>query len=65
MASLPRPLWLSVDEVVAGSLRDLEKDRVVSVPGLQYKAIVAVAELIPRSLAARLNRGLFNARGRT
>ncbi|GAB0102502.1 SDR family NAD(P)-dependent oxidoreductase [Nocardia sp. JMUB6875] len=65
MAALPRPLWLSVDEVVAGSLRDLEKDRVVSVPGLQYKAIVAVAELIPRSLAARLNRGLFNARGRT
>lgn len=65
MASLPRPLWLSVDEVVAGSLRDLERDRVISVPGMQYKAIVAVAGLIPRSLAARLNRGLFNARGRT
>ncbi|MFE2956181.1 SDR family NAD(P)-dependent oxidoreductase [Nocardia tengchongensis] len=65
MASLPRPLWLSVDEVVAGSLHDLEKDRVISVPGLQYKAIVSIAGLIPRTLVTRLNRGLFNARGRT
>ncbi|NNH75484.1 SDR family NAD(P)-dependent oxidoreductase [Nocardia uniformis] len=65
MGSLPRPLWLTVDEVVAGSLQDLEKDRVISVPGMQYKAVTAVAGLIPRSLAARLNRGLFNARGRT
>ncbi|MVU80163.1 SDR family NAD(P)-dependent oxidoreductase [Nocardia sp. ET3-3] len=65
MTSLPRPLWLTVDEVVAGSLHDLEKDRVISVPGMQYKAIVAIAGLIPRSLATRLNRGLFNARGRT
>lgn len=65
MGSLPRPLWLSVDEVVAGSLSDLEKGRVISVPGVQYKAVTAVAGLIPRSLAARLNRGLFNARGRT
>ncbi|MGW4120982.1 SDR family NAD(P)-dependent oxidoreductase [Nocardia sp. NPDC004711] len=65
MASLPRPLWLSVDEVVAGSLHDLERDRVISVPGMQYKAIVAIAGFIPRSLVTRLNRGLFNARGRT
>ncbi|MFE7796861.1 SDR family NAD(P)-dependent oxidoreductase [Nocardia sp. NPDC057440] len=65
MSSLPKPLWLSVDQVVAGSLRDLEKDRVLSVPGVQYKALTTVAGLIPRTLAARMNRGLFNARGRT
>ncbi|MFI6871364.1 SDR family NAD(P)-dependent oxidoreductase [Nocardia sp. NPDC050406] len=65
LGSLPRPVWLSVDEVVAGSLSDLEKGRVISVPGVQYKAVTAVAGLIPRSLAARINRGLFNARGRT
>ncbi|MBF6138013.1 SDR family NAD(P)-dependent oxidoreductase [Nocardia otitidiscaviarum] len=65
LGRLPRPLWLSVDEVVAGSLSDLEKNRVISVPGMQYKAVTAVAGLMPRSLAARLNRGLFNARGRT
>lgn len=65
MSSLPKPLWLSVEQVVAGSLSDLEKDRVISVPGVQYKAITTVAGMIPRPLAARMNRGLFNARGRT
>jgi short-subunit dehydrogenase len=65
MGSLPKPLWLGVDQVVAASLRDLESDRVVSVPGVQYKALIAAAGLLPRSLAARFNRGMFNARGRT
>lgn len=64
-ASLPRPLWSNVDEVVAGSLRDLERNRVISVPGMQYKVIAAIAGLIPRPVVTRLSRGLFNARGRT
>ncbi|MGW5729275.1 SDR family NAD(P)-dependent oxidoreductase [Nocardia beijingensis] len=65
MPSLPKALWLSVEQVVAGSLRDLEKDRVLSVPGMQYKALTTVAGMIPRTLGARLDRGLFDARGRT
>ncbi|WP_040870749.1 SDR family NAD(P)-dependent oxidoreductase [Nocardia exalbida] len=65
MSSLPEALWLSVEQVVAGSLRDLEKGRVLSVPGMQYKALTTLAGAIPRTLGARLNRGLFNARGRT
>ncbi|WP_067722349.1 SDR family NAD(P)-dependent oxidoreductase [Nocardia yamanashiensis] len=64
-AGMPRPLWLGVDEVVNGSLHDLEKNRVISVPGLQYKTIAAVTGLLPRSVLTRLNQGLFNARGRT
>ncbi|MEU7766820.1 SDR family oxidoreductase [Nocardia sp. NPDC049190] len=65
MSSLPKALWLSADQVVAGSLTDLEKGRVLSVPGMQYKALTTVAGMIPRTLAARLNRGLFAARERT
>ncbi|MEV0028729.1 SDR family NAD(P)-dependent oxidoreductase [Nocardia sp. NPDC050793] len=65
MSSLPKPLWLSVEQVVAGSLSDLDKDRVISVPGAQYKAITAAVGLIPRTLQVRMNRGLFNSRGRT
>ncbi|KZM69788.1 SDR family NAD(P)-dependent oxidoreductase [Nocardia terpenica] len=64
-SSLPKPMWLTVDQVVAGSLRDLEKDRVISVPGVQYKVLTSVAGVFPRSTLARLNRRLFNARGRT
>lgn len=65
MSSLPKPMWLSVDQVVAGCLSDLEKNRVISVPGVQYKVLTAVVGFMPRTLRARLNRGLVNARGRT
>lgn len=65
MSSLPEPLWLSVDQVVSGSLRDLDADRVISVPGVQYKVLTTAAGLIPRALQVRMNRGLFNSRGRT
>ncbi|MFC9896968.1 SDR family NAD(P)-dependent oxidoreductase [Nocardia sp. NPDC127579] len=65
MSSTPRRMWLTVDQVVADSLGDLEKDRVVSVPGVQYKVLTTAAGMIPRALQVRMNRGLFNSRGRT
>jgi short-subunit dehydrogenase len=65
MSSLPKPMWLDVEQVVAGSLRDLESNQVVSVPGAQYKVLTTVAGMIPRSLLVRASRTLFNARGRT
>ncbi|MBH0778101.1 SDR family NAD(P)-dependent oxidoreductase [Nocardia bovistercoris] len=65
MSALPERLWLSVEQVVADSLSDLEKGRVISVPGVQYKVLTTVAGMIPRPLQVRVNRGLFNSRGRT
>ncbi|MQY24031.1 SDR family NAD(P)-dependent oxidoreductase [Nocardia macrotermitis] len=65
MSSLPKAMWLDVEQVVAGSLRDLESNQVVSVPGAQYKVLTTVAGMIPRTLLVRVNRTLFNARGRT
>lgn len=48
------PLWLDAARVVDDCLADLAKGRVVSVPSLQYKAIVAVVDLLPRPLIRRL-----------
>ncbi len=64
-SSIPKRMWLDVEQVVAGSLRDLDADRVVSVPGAQYKVLTTVAGMIPRSLQVRMNRAMFNARNRT
>jgi len=50
MAKLPPFLWLEVDDVVAGSLADVAAGKVISVPGLQYKAIVAAGRMLPRGL---------------
>lgn len=61
MASIPGPMWLTVDDVVADSLADITRGRVVSIPGLQYKLLTAAGRLVPggvvRALTNRLGRG--------
>lgn len=48
------PLWLDAGRVVQECLSDLAKGKVVSVPSRQYKAIVAVVDLLPRPLLRRI-----------
>ncbi|AQT78436.1 short-chain dehydrogenase [Mycolicibacterium litorale] len=65
MTSIPKILWLDVDDVVAESLADVAKGKVISIPGLQYKALTTVGRLIPRSLVRAINKGRGRSRGRT
>lgn len=61
MASIPAPMWLTVDDVVADSLADIAKGKVVSIPGVQYKLLTSAGRLVPggvvRALTNRLGRG--------
>lgn len=50
---VPRWLWLEARDVVAESLRDLDRGKALSVPSTRYKAIVALLRLVPDGLAAR------------
>jgi short-subunit dehydrogenase len=54
MSRLPGALWLEPDRVVADALRDHRAGKVVSVPGLQYKVIVAASRLVPRAATRRV-----------
>lgn len=65
MDSIPGPMWLTVDDVVADSLADIAKGKVVSVPGVQYKALTAVGRLVPRGLVRTFTNRMGRARGRT
>ena len=65
MASLPGPMWLTVDDVVAESLADVAKGKVVSIPGFQYKALTSVGRIIPRGLVRAFTNTIGRGRGRT
>ncbi len=53
---VPRSLWLSVDQVVADCLRDLDRGRIVSIPDWKYRVITGVGRVLPSSVAARIAR---------
>lgn len=50
MDNLPGFMWLEAPALVSTCLDDVGKGRVVSVPGPQYKAIVGLLRVVPRSL---------------
>jgi short-subunit dehydrogenase len=50
------PMWLNADRVVDECLADLAKGKVVSVPSGQYKALSALADVLPRPLVRGLVR---------
>jgi uncharacterized protein len=65
MGKLPSFLWLEVDDVVARSLADVAAGKVISVPGLQYKAIVAAGRMMPRGLMRAATKRVGGVRDRS
>ena len=53
MKSIPSLMWLSVDDVISESLADIANGKVVSVPGIQYKALTTVGRLVPAVWSVR------------
>jgi short-subunit dehydrogenase len=60
MSKTPNWLWLNAQQVVDDALRDLRRGAAVSVPGAQYKTIVALARHAP---VQTLNRVARRVRG--
>ena len=63
MAGTPSAFWLDADDVVRDCLTDLRRGRAVSVPGLQYRALVGLVDVLPRGLVRRITAR--TARGST
>ncbi len=57
-SGIPARMWLDADAVVAAALQDLRSGKSLSVPGRQYKAIVAATRVIPPSVQRTVVRAL-------
>jgi len=53
---VPAIMWLNARDVVRIGLRDAALGKSVSVPSLRYKAIVALARVLPSSLTSGVAR---------
>ena len=49
-AGIPRSLWMHADDIVNASLRGLERNRLIVIPGWRYRFFVALQRWLPRSL---------------
>jgi short-subunit dehydrogenase len=58
----PSWLWLDAERVVADSLADARRGRIISVPSTRYKAVYAAAQLVPHPLVRFLSDGLGRSR---
>jgi short-subunit dehydrogenase len=65
MAGTPSILWLEVDDVVRDCLAGVARDRVVIVPGLQYKVLTTGGRMVPRNLVRAMTKLVGRGRGRT
>ena len=63
VSAIPTALWLDPDLVVARALRDLARDRVLSVPGVPYQVLTVAARLLPRRAVRALGAEAYRRRG--
>jgi uncharacterized protein len=59
-SSIPGPLWLEADAVVAETLADVAKGKVISIPSRRYKVLIFLARHAPRR-AVRAVSGRINS----
>jgi len=61
---IPRSLWMSAEDVVESSLRGLEKNKVIVIPGWRYRWFVHFQQRLPRSIRHAIALKYGNIRNR-
>lgn len=54
MNGLPPFMWLKPDKLVAKAWKDAQENKPISIPGWQYKLLVAIVLITPRSVIRRV-----------
>jgi short-subunit dehydrogenase len=58
MSALPEFMWLNSDVLVTKAWKDALAGKPISIPGWQYKLLVGIISLVPRSLVRRIGMNL-------
>ena len=53
-ARVPKRAWMSAEDVAAAGLRAAAAGKAVEVPGLAYKAVASISNVLPRSVVRRI-----------
>lgn len=61
-SSIPGPMWLDADAMVAEALKDLVRGRVVSIPSVRYSSLMFLARHAPRAAIRSASRALSGRR---
>jgi short-subunit dehydrogenase len=62
ISSIPDPLWLDADRLVAACLKDAEAGKVISIPSRRYKVLITVCEHLPHRALRAVSRKLTSSR---
>lgn len=60
--SIPAPLWLDADRLVAQCLTDVARGVVISIPSRRYQVLIGLARHAPRRLIRAVSRRLSSGR---
>jgi len=58
VSGVPEWMWLDADDVARTALTDLARGRSISIPGRQYRAIVAATRIVPAGVQRGIVKGL-------
>jgi uncharacterized protein len=62
VGSIPGPMWLDADAVVAEGLADNARGKVISIPSKRYRALMFLARHAPRAVVRAASRRLNSSR---
>jgi short-subunit dehydrogenase len=61
-SSIPNALWLGAEPLVAACLRDVDDNKVVSMPTVRYRVLFWLVRHAPRSLVRRVSGAISSSR---
>jgi uncharacterized protein len=62
ISSIPAPMWLDADDLVAEGLRDNDRGKIISIPSKRYRAAMFVLRHAPRSFIRSLSSRMISRR---